>query len=241
MAKYKNRIYCHASLAAGRDVEITGEVCHYLHTVLRLKAGAHILLFNENDGEFAGEIIDLNKSQARVRLLHQERAASHKRTTITLYYAPIKNPNSSFYVQKATELGVDKIVPVITEYTVVRSVNVEKLEIVAIEALEQSMRLDRVKISSAMPLVQIVDKASQHDVILWCDEKADPKKDSLLSYRDKLTECKSVGVLIGPEGGFSLKEREYLGKLGNVKPVSLGMNILRAETAMIAVLSVLGL
>lgn len=241
MAKYKNRIYCASHLEYGQDIGITGPTCHYLHSVLRLKTGASLLVFNEHDGEFAAQIIEITKSLVSLRILQQEREPRGKKADITLYYAPVKNPNSSFYVQKATELNANRIVPVITEYTVVRSVNTEKLDVVALEALEQSMRLDKVEIFESMPLSKLAQSIKKHDILLWCDEKADAQQDKLLNFVPKLENFGSIGILIGPEGGFSPNEREMLSKLYNIKSVSLSHNILRAETAMIAVLSVVAM
>jgi 16S rRNA (uracil1498-N3)-methyltransferase len=150
---------------------------------------------------------------------------------VWLVFSPIKQHRMSLAVQKATELGVSKIIPCITEYTNVRTINTKNLYFNAIEAAEQSERLDIPKIEKQIDLRSLLLKWPEDRKLVYCDEKINNGKsiiETLTPLRDSSIKW---GVLIGPEGGFSDLENELIAKTKNVVAVSLGDSVLRSDTA----------
>ncbi len=233
------RLYIKHSLQLGAEILLGEYHSNYLTAVLRLKDGMGVLLFNEIDGEVRGIITKAHKKKAVVLCQQYERRpVSIMPEYLGLAFAPIKNPTASFIVQKATELGVTDIHPVITERTVVRKLNVEKLSLAAVEATEQTMRFLPPTLHQVVDLEKFL--AENNDkVIIFCDEKATKHCLDVLQQQGGSWYANKVRcmVLIGPEGGFSSQERKLLLDCNNVLSVSIHSNILRAETAIIAVLT----
>jgi 16S rRNA (uracil1498-N3)-methyltransferase len=230
--KFQNRIYLKNNLTSGSLIELSKYHFQYLAKVLRLRVGEHILVFNEQDGEWAAQIHSIDRNTIWIKLNELLRKAPKVIRKLTLLFAPVKNPNASFYVQKATELGVDSIIPLLTNRSIIQSFKPDRFEQVAIEASEQCGRMTIPKVHDMMRVERI--HRLQCDKILFCDEK-----EKNLSILDAMPEeySEDNAILIGPEGGFDDEERKYLYSLPEVIPVTLGPNILRAETAMVAALS----
>ena len=154
-----------------------------------------------------------------------------KSNDIWLVFAPIKHHRMSLAIQKATELGVSKIIPCITEFTNIRKINAQNLHDNAIEAAEQSERLDIPRIEKQVDLTTLLSNWPEDRKLIYCDEKIKEKR----SIIDLLTPFKDTknkwAVLIGPEGGFSDSEQELITKSKNVLSVSLGDRLLRSDTA----------
>jgi 16S rRNA (uracil1498-N3)-methyltransferase len=201
---------------------------------MRLKLGSTLGLFNPIDGEFLGKIIDIRKDQLELELIKFISPPSIDRE-LTLYFAPIKNPNIGFIVQKATELGATKIQPIITQRTIVNKANNEKLELVAIEAAEQCERFSIPKILPITSLENALKNPLHSGSLFFCNERKSDK-----AFGEYLSENieKDIGILIGPEGGFTQEEATMIINDYNGVSVHLGTRILRAETAVIAALSV---
>ncbi len=230
--KCRNRIYLKNSLKLGLVIELSEYHFKYLIKVLRLKPNDYVCVFNQLDGEWIAQIQSVDKKTALIKVCEFMREPPKVTTSLTLIFAPIKNPHASFYVQKATELGVNRIIPVMTTRTIVRDLKIDKLEQVAIEAAEQC---NRISIPSIEPMILLADLARlTFGKILFCDER----EHEMNILEAILTEpTVNDAILIGPEGGFNDEERSYLLSLSNSIAVSLGTNILRAETAMITALS----
>lgn len=233
--KPRNRLYIPQLLEDGAILQLSSEQFNYVIKVLRLKVGYELLAFNEG-GEYIAKVYDIQKKSADIELIEKLREP-FSCTPRTLIFAPVKNPNPSFYIQKATELGITEIIPTITERTVIRSMNTEKMNAVAIEAVEQCERFDIPKISDITPIKDAI-KSTNADIILFCDEKQD--KNSIIDAVSK-NPNKHYAILIGPEGGFSDEEREMLLTDKRVVSVSISKHILRAETAMITALGAVGI
>lgn len=232
--KPRNRLYIPSPLVTGASIELSDEQFNYLIKVLRLKTGYEVAVFNEA-GEWLAHIGEIYKKSASITVSEKITEPRHCKP-LTLLFAPVKHPNPSFYVQKATELGVTQIIPIITERTIVRSVNDDKLALIAIEASEQSERFEIPTVSHSIQLMEAIHSIAC-DRILFCDEAEQSR--SLLS---EITEHQFShdAILIGPEGGFSEEERAALKANPKVVAVSISKNILRAETAMITALGVYG-
>ncbi len=195
--------------------------------------GSNVRVFNSTDGEFEGKIIDIQKDHLELELIDFISPPKLVQE-LTLYFAPIKNSNTSFIVQKATELGATKIQPIITKRTMVVKANVEKLESVSMEAAEQCERFSVPQILPIQTLEYVLKHPLHSGALIFCNEKE--ASQPLAQYLEN-AKPQDAGIMIGPEGGFTDTEAEMIIKHKGIS-VSLGKRILRAETAIIATLSV---
>ncbi len=239
------RLYVAPDLSEGADILIDGDQAHYLTRVLRLGVGDPARLFNGRDGEFEASVAAVTKSTARLALVKRLREQAGT-PDLWLLFAPLKKARTDFVVEKAVELGAAKIVPVITERTDADTVRVDRLARLAVEAAEQTERLDVPPVREAVKLPALLAGWDPGRVLIYADEagdeggkpwggeagKAGPIADVLRDLGDG-----AAAILIGPEGGFSPAERKRLREHPFVRPVGLGPRILRAETAAVAALA----
>ena len=228
-------MFVESPLSAGAALALAAEQTHYLKTVLRLKAGARVALFNGKDGEWLARIEGFGRTACSIAVEAQSRAQTIE-PDLWLVFAPIKRARIDFLVEKATELGVSALFPVITQHTMVERVNLARLKANAIEAAEQSERLTFPQIHPAQPLERLVAGWDGSRRLMLCDETGtSPPVAAALKSADS----GPWAVLVGPEGGFADRELDALKKLPFVCPVSLGPRVLRADTAALAGLAVL--
>lgn len=230
------RLYVNAALAEGVNVELTENQAHYILHVMRRKVGEKLRLFNGKEGEWLCELNAANKKTAHVTV--QQRLSAQKTCPpFALLFAPLKQGAIDFLVEKATELGVRDLYPVRTERTVISRLNESRLNANIKEAAEQTERLDLPFLHPLTPLHQRLATWNPAAPLLYCDETGGgkPIADVLSSWKPNGT----VGVLIGPEGGFTRAEQADLLARPNSVPVGLGPRILRAETAALAALAAL--
>lgn len=236
-ANYKlQRLYVCASLEASQEISISEQQAHYLVHVLRMKEGAQFLVFNGQDGEYLAEICAIKKKYILARLLHQERAQSSP-SDIIYCFAPLKHARLDYMIQKAVEMGASIMQPVMTRHTQVTRLNLERLEANGIEAAEQCGILNIPKFKPLITLEQLLIDWESNRHLIFCDENA--KTNNPLFILQNLPK-KPIGVLIGPEGGFSEEERNLLIKQDFVTSIPLGPHILRADTAAVAALAIIG-
>jgi 16S rRNA (uracil1498-N3)-methyltransferase len=230
----KVRLYVEAALGEGAHVVPDEAQAHYLLHVMRAKVGETVRLFNGRDGEWLASVAEVSKRSC-VLACRQNLAPQSHVPDIWLVFAPIKKTPADYVVQKATELGVRRLQPVFTRRTIVTRVNVERMRANAIEAAEQSERLDVPEIGEPQSLKALLAAWPQDRAIVFCDEagEAPPIASALADIRSDAT-----AILTGPEGGFDPEERETIRARPNVVPVSLGSRILRADTAALAALAV---
>jgi 16S rRNA (uracil1498-N3)-methyltransferase len=230
----RTRLFTGSDLGRGVEVECSRDQAHYLTTVLRLVAGDRIALFNGRDGEWMARIDSVSKKSAKLAVDDQLRNQAME-PDLWLVFAPVKRAPLDFLVQKATELGVSRLVPAITRRTVVERVKRERMEANAIEAAQQCERLTVPFVEETRPLSRILDDWPAERRILLCAEagEAAPINDFLLQADAEAP----WAVMTGPEGGFEQTELDLLGKLPNVSAVGLGPRILRADTAALAALA----
>lgn len=227
------RLFVGDDLAAGLSVELAQQQAHYLTNVLRLRPGARVLLFNGRDGEWLATLADVRKRSAVVKIEHQSRAQDEG-PDIEYLFAPLKRSRLDYMVQKATEMGVRRLRPVITERTIAERVNTERMTANVIEAAEQCGILCVPAVEAPVSLAAAVSGWDDARRLIFCDEQdecGDPVETLGRVPRG------AVAVLIGPEGGFSDGERSRLLGLPFVVPVSLGPRIMRADTAAVAALT----
>ncbi|MBT6567184.1 MAG: 16S rRNA (uracil(1498)-N(3))-methyltransferase [Candidatus Puniceispirillum sp.] len=233
----KARLYVDAPLRTGDLVTVSKEQAHYLGNVMRLPMGAKIALFNGQDGEWHGVIATLGKQGAQIELTHQSRPQTNS-PDLWLLFAPVKKARLDFIAQKASELGVSRIWPVRTDFCQISRVKDERLAANAIEAAEQTERLDIARIMNFDKLTTVLSDLEDDRLLIWCDEaNAGVAKHNITTALAAIDAPKKAAILIGPEGGFSPAERKILTQIDNCLTTSLGPRILRADTAAIAALA----
>lgn len=219
-------------LAAAAALTLSDDQRRYLGTVMRFKVGDECLVFNGKDGEWLASVGVLDKKACQLTVLEQLRPQPKpSEAAPTLLFGVLKGARLPTLVEKATELGVGKLVPVVTRHCAARSLNVEKLQKTACEAAEQSRRLTVPEILAPLPLRDALQEWDPSQTLLLCDERggAPPLSDVIAEVRNASNGA--VGLLIGPEGGFAAEEFAAMDELPCVRRVSLGENTLRAETA----------
>ena len=203
---------------------------HYVANVMRMKRGANINFFNKN-GEWLSEIVFLDKDRVEVKFLNKLKESS-KNLNIELAICLVKKSPMETILQKATELGVTKITPIISERTEVKELNFERAKKIVIEATEQSNQLTPPEISQIIKLKDFLNNLDGSSKLLFADVNS---KNSL--KKESLSEAKSLSVLVGPEGDFSPSEIEFIHRTPNVVPFTISRNILRSDTAVISAIS----
>ena len=228
------RLYIETPLRAGARVEVGEGQAHYLVHVMRAKLGDRVRLFNGIDGEWRARLAELRKRDCVLECEIQT-APQRPAPDLWLVFAPIKRTPADYVAQKATELGVRVLQPVFTRRTITRRVNLERMRANAVEAAEQSDRLDVPEMREPVELTKLLGTWPGDRYILFCDEAGDapPIAEAL-----RAAAAGSWAVLTGPEGGFDPSERAALRALPFVRPVGLGTRILRADTAALAALAV---
>jgi len=209
---------------------------HYLGTVLRLKAGERVLVFNGREGEWSAT---LQQPQKRTAALLIEENTRPQAAPADLHYlfAPIKAGRLDYMVQKAVEMGVSSLQPVLTRFTQVARVNGERMRANVIEAAEQCGILGIAEVAEPVAFDRFLTHRKPERLLVFCDEAADVANPLSVLEGNKATG--GIDVLIGPEGGFAEEERAALLRQPNTLRLSLGPRILRADTAGVAALAVI--
>jgi len=241
------RLLIDQDLRAGAEIALDEAQARHVGTVLRLDVGSILRPFNARDGEWRARVTVREKRGMRVVLESLLREALPS-PDLDLLFAPVKRHATDLIVEKATELGVRRIRPVVTQRTIAETVRVDRLEHIAREAAEQTERFDAPEVFEAATLPKSLDSWDASRPLIYADESGDePDK----AWGGNAGRARPIGeavatikaerfaLLIGPEGGFTPEERRMLRGLPYVVPVSLGPRILRAETAVIAALSVI--
>jgi 16S rRNA (uracil1498-N3)-methyltransferase len=242
MARYDfnaQRLFVEAPLSEGATVACNAEQANYLRNVLRLGPGDPILVFNGRDGEWQAELADTGKRGATLAVRGRTRAQEGG-PDIDYLFAPLKRARLDYMVQKATEMGVAKLVPVLTRHTVAERVNLERMRANAIEAAEQCGILSVPDVAEPAKLGAVLAGWDARRPLIFCDESAEIGSpiEALQAVRSKLPSgAPSLGVLIGPEGGFAAEERAALIEKPYTVAISLGPRIMRADTAAVAALA----
>ncbi len=231
------RLFVEDDLSAGALVTLNRARAHYLTGVLRRKASDAAVLFNGRDGAWRATLVDAGRAKATLRL---EAHISPQTVSpdLWLLFAPIKHGRIDFLVEKATELGVRRLVPVLTRYTQVERVNFERLRARAIEAAEQCERLDVPEVAAPTEIGRALDRWPAERILIVCDEAGgEPIADALAALRAAGQGGEPLALLVGPEGGLAEMDRRALAAGPPHRRISLGPRILRAETAALAALA----
>lgn len=227
------RLYCAATLKAQEYLELDAPTHHYLTQVHRLATGAEIRVFNEREGEWQAEL-RIVKRRAHAMVQHILRPAIPL-VPVRLVVSPLKPEPMRYLVEKATELGVTDIQPVLFQYTNISKLNLGKLRGYSVEAAQQCERFGPAVIHPVCSLADFVQSFSQDSVLLYCHERTGTHGvvEALRSVQEGI-----MSLLIGPEGGLSAQDVSLISRVPRAYSVHLGPRILRAETAAVAALSI---
>ncbi len=224
------RLFFSNTLSADMTNRLDKSQSHYLVKVMRIKESEVFSIFNQN-GEWEAKVLKISKGIVEFKTIKQLRKKESSKE-LWLAFSPIKSNYQNFMIQKATELGVTKFLPIIFDRTVVRKINNERLEKIVIEASEQSNRLNVPEIKKAQNLKNFLNANSMD--LIFTDLNSDNKKID----KSKLTD-KPICIIIGPEGDFSEAEREEILSFKGVQSLKINENILRSETAVISAISII--
>ena len=223
------RLFFSNSITTGMTDMLDKSQSHYLQKVMRIKENEIFSLFN-NKGEWEAKILKISKGLVEFEIIKQLRQKENMKD-LWLAFSPIKSNYQNFMIQKATELGVTKFLPIIFDRTIVRSINIERLKKIAIEASEQSNRINIPSIEQTQNLESFLN--SNLVDLIFTDLNSTNKKID----KSKLT-SKPTCIIVGPEGDFSELEREKILTFKGVQTVKINENILRSETAVISAISI---
>lgn len=227
----KIRLYVDQTLADGQAVAVNADQANYLFNVMRLGRGAPVALFNGRDGEWRGEIAETGK-RSGILICTKQTAPLRLPPDLWLVFAPIKKARTDFIVEKATELGAAKIIPVQTRHTNSERIRQDRLQAHALEAAEQCGATFVPEVTDLISLDKFLTSFPADRNLLWCDEKLVGQAPVLTGPRGG-----KWAILIGPEGGFSTDEQTRLRALPQITSLALGPRILRADTAVVAALT----
>jgi 16S rRNA (uracil1498-N3)-methyltransferase len=235
------RLYLDRPLAAGASIALEAAQANYLGNVLRMKTGDSVLVFNGRDGEWRGTLAGAGKRGFALTVADRTRAQTG---AFDLHYlfAPLKHARLDYMAQKAVEMGASRLQPVITRHAQVARVNLERMRANAIEAAEQCGILTLPDIGTPLTFERMLAERDPARLLVFCDEDAEVKDPiaALAARHDGGAAPAQLAVLVGPEGGFAEEERAALLALPNAVRLALGPRILRADTAAVAALALIG-
>ena len=226
------RLFFSESLSLNLKSKLNKPQSHYLTKVMRIKSGENFSLFNSN-GEWLAKITEISKGIVEFNVMKKLRQKDIPKE-IWLAFSPIKSNYFNFMIQKATELGVTRFIPIIFERTIVRKINKERLEKIIIEATEQSNRINTPTIEKPQNLKNFLSNNSKKIDLVFTDLNTTNKKLEVSKEANK-----PLCAIVGPEGDFSEKERELILNFKDVKQININQNILRSETATISIISII--
>ena len=222
------RLFFSESLSINLKSKLDKTQSHYIKKVMRIKIGEKFSLFNQS-GEYEAKVENIIKGVVEFSVEKKLRSTDTQKE-IWLAFTPIKLNYLNLMIQKATELGVTKLIPIITERTVVRKINEKRIKKIIIESSEQSNRINLPVLDKLKSLDEFI-KENTETTVIFGDLNSNNKK-IYIKGNDPI--C----ILIGPEGDFSVKEKENISKLKKIIPVNINQNILRSETAAISMISI---
>ena len=229
------RLFVDAPLSADATLVLDRNQSNYLGNVLRLAAGASVLVFNGRDGEWQAAIAG-GKRAERLTLLARTRPQNALQD-VTYVFAPLKHARLDYMVQKAIEMGAAALQPVMTRYTQASRVNTERMRANVVEAAEQCGILSIAAVAEPLALAKYLDGRDPARLLIFCDEAADVADPLVALAGARAAAAAGIELLIGPEGGFAEEERALLLRQPNILRLALGPRIMRADTAAVAALA----
>jgi 16S rRNA (uracil1498-N3)-methyltransferase len=227
------RLYFPDKIQSDLSTHLTKEQTHYLKDVMRLKKGDKLSIFNTS-GEWDAVIETYEKKGVKIKIIGKARDKGDEKN-IWLAFSPIKQNPLNFLIQKGTELGVQKFIPILSERTVVREINIERIKKIIIEASEQSNRISVPEINKPELLKNFLSQFPKNGSLVFCDINSN--QNSLKNILKRSTDG-PICILIGPEGDFSENERKNIIDLNQTHSITLAKNILKAETAALSAITI---
>lgn len=221
----------------GDKIVIKGDEYNHLKNVLRLKVGAEVLVSVNTPVEYVCEIVSLGKNGATCKINGEHECVGNPNKDITLFQAITKGAKFEFIVQKATEIGITRVIPFVSDFVIakVSEHKKDRLDGIIENACKQCERTIKTIVEDVETVDSIIEKFKDYDIVLFANERTDVGKEIT-----KLTKYKKIGIIVGSEGGFSQREKERFIDAGTVS-VSLGRRILRCETASVAMMSMVSI
>ena len=230
------RVFINDELFLDKEIKINDKIFHYIANVMKCRINDKIILINGKDGEFLSKIVFINNKYLNLKIVEKTKDFL-KQPFLGLIFSPIQKID--ILLKGATELGTTNFFPVNTNFTNKSNIKINKIDGNIIEAVEQSERLDLPEICKIDTLKNTLDKISKkNSIIFFCEERTS-KNSPMEVYKNTDVSNKKIYALVGPEGGFSESEKELIKSYSNVVSITLGNTILRAETAVISILSTL--
>jgi len=227
------RLYFPDKIQSDLSSHLPKEQTHYIKDVMRLKIGDKLSIFNIS-GEWNAIIQSYEKKGARIKVMKKVREKENDKN-IWLAFSPIKQNPLNFIIQKGTELGIQKFIPILTERSMVREINIKRIKKIIVEASEQSNRISVPEINSPKSLKDFLLQFPKNGYLIFCDINSD--KNSLKKILEKKNNT-PLCILIGPEGDFSENERKMIIEQTQTFSISLAKNILKAETAALSAIAI---
>ena len=231
----KVRLFLKNKLSVGSFITLSDDQAKYLFKVMRLNIGQSISVIDGNTGEYLAKIIEKNVRSGKLQIVKKSKDILLP-PDLWLLFAPLKKTRTEFIIEKATELGVQRIIPVITARTILSGLRIPRLQTIMIEAFEQCGGTYLPTLSEPVKLNDALSEWPEERQLIFCDETLSETQnaDPLNTFEKK----HSAGILIGPEGGFSSIEGQAIRRIKNVLSISLGPRILRADTAAVSAISI---
>ena len=227
------RLYFPDKIQSDLSSHLSKEQTHYLKDVMRLKIGEKLSIFN-TQGEWNAVIENYEKKGAKIKIIEKTRNKDNEKN-IWLAFSPIKQNPLNFVIQKGTELGVQKFIPILSERTVVRKINIERIKKIIVEASEQSNRISIPEINKPELIKNFLSKFPKNGFLIFCNINSD--QNNLKNILEENIDG-PICILVGPEGDFSEIERKTILDLKQTHSISLAKNILKAETAALSAITI---
>ena len=228
------RLYFPDKIQSDLSSHLTNEQTHYVKDVMRLKIGDKLSIFNTL-GEWNAAIESYEKNGAKIKIMEKVRDKDNEKN-IWLAFSPIKQNSLNFVIQKGTELGVRKFIPILSDRTIVREVNIERIKKIIVEASEQSNRISVPEINKPDSLKNFLSIFPKNGCLIFCDINSN--QNNLKNIFEKKVDG-PMCILIGPEGDFSENERKMIIDHNQTYSISLAKNILKAETAALSAITII--
>ena len=231
----KVRLFLKNKLSVGSFITLSDDQAKYLFKVMRLNIGQSISVIDGKTGEYLAKIIEKNVRSGKLQIVKKSKDILLP-PDLWLLFAPLKKTRTEFIIEKATELGVQRIIPVITARTILSGLRIPRLQTIMIEALEQCGGTYLPTLSEPLKLNDALSAWPEERQLIFCDETLSETQNA--DPLNTLEKKRSAGILIGPEGGFSSIEGQAIRRIKNVLSISLGPRILRADTAAVSAISI---
>tara|TARA_A100001011_G_scaffold290607_1_gene302066 strand:+ start:136 stop:870 length:735 start_codon:yes stop_codon:yes gene_type:complete len=231
----KIRLFVKQDISPDLDITLSLEQAKYLFKVMRLNIGQKITILDGKTGEYEAKIIDKSSRNGKIVVEKKNKDVSRP-SDLWLLFSPLRKNRTEWIVEKATELGVRRIIPIITARTIETGVRIKRLESIMIEALEQCGGTFLPKLVEPMTLASCLSSWPSNRNLFFCDESLSHKNVGT-SFSENKKDI-GAGILIGPEGGFTQAEGQLIRQIKSVIPISLGLRILRADTAAVAAIAI---